>query len=232
MNQTKISRSITLKHLVQLGKSDSYLNQAINSIKFYYEIVLNIPNRFYSIDRPRKQEKLPEILAKETVLKMIDIAANLKHKCILSLLYSAGLRRSELINLKITDIDSTRMLIRVAQGKGKKDRFTLLSKNVLVDLRSYYKIYRPKTYLFEGADGGKYSGSSVLKIVKRAAKKAGIYKKVTPHMLRHSFATHLLEDGVDLRYIQTLLGDNSTRTTEIYTHVAVTNFKNIKSPLD
>ena len=163
---------------------------------------------------------------------MIKCTYNIKHRCILCLLYSAGLRRGELLNLKVTDIDSKRMLIRVDGGKGRKDRFTLLGETMLQDLRRYFVKYRPNEYLFEGAMGGKYSAKSVATIVKRAAEYAGIRKRVTPHILRHSFATHLLEQGTDLRYIQSLLGHNSSRTTEIHTHVAVNNFKNIKNPLD
>lgn len=134
--------------------------------------------------------------------------------------------------MKPMDIDSKRMVIKIAQGKGKKDRFTLLGDRMLVELRAYYRQYRPTTYLFEGLGRQQYSGSSLMKIIKRAAYWAKVQKRVTPHMLRHSFATHLLEDGTDLRYIQALLGHNSSRTTEIYTHVAVNRFKNIKNPLD
>lgn len=221
-----------LSGLVKQGLSDSYINQAINSIKFYYEVVMGMPNRFYSVERPMKKERLPEVLSKEKVLLMINKTYNLKHKCILKLLYSSGLRRAELQNLKPEDIDSDRMLIKVKQGKGKKDRYTLLSKNLLSDLREYYKKTRPKEYLFESPYGGQYSGTSIRNIVIRAATKARIKRRVTPHMLRHSFATHLLEEGVDLRYIQTLLGHSSSRTTEIYTHVAVNSIKNIKNLLD
>lgn len=221
-----------LQSLVLQGKSESYIHQSINAIKFYYEVVKEMPNRFYAIERPPKRESLPKVINKESVLQMINQCSNLKHRCILSLLYSAGLRRSELIHLKINDIDSQRMLIRVEQAKGQKDRYTLLSINLLKDLRTYYQVYKPANYLFEGPTGGTYSGSSVGKIVKYAAKKAGIRKHVTPHMLRHSFATHLLESGVDLRYIQTLLGHSSTRTTEVYTHIALNGIRTIQNPLD
>lgn len=223
---------IYLQHLVQQQKSDSYLNQAVNAIKFYYEVVMGMPNRFYSIERPRKKERLPEVLSKEEVLAIIRHTNNIKHQCIVSLLYSAGLRRGELLNLKLTDVDSERMLIRVENGKGGKDRYTLLSKTLLQDLRQYYRVWKPKEYLFEGQSGGKYSGRSVGQLLAQAAQRAGIRKRVTPHMLRHSFATHLLENGTDLRYIQSLLGHSSSKTTEIYTHVAVNSFKSIKNPLD
>ena len=191
-----------------------------------------MPNRFYSIERPRKKQKLPKVLSKEEVKTLIHSTNNIKHRCIVSLLYSAGLRRSELINLKLEDIDSKRMLIHIRDAKRGKDRYTLLSKNTLHDLRQYYKAWKPKSYLFEGPKCKPYTGSSVEKIVKRAALKASILKKVTPHMLRHSFATHLLESGTDLRHIQTLLGHDSSKTTEIYTHVAVSSFNSIKNPLD
>ncbi len=221
-----------LQQLIQQKKSHSYINQAINSIKFYYETVMGMPNRFYSIERPRKQQKLPNVLAKEDILKMIDTTKNIKHKCIISLLYSSGLRRSELLELKITDIDSSSMLIKVRQAKGNKDRYTILNQTVLDNLRAYYKLYKPKLYLFESIKSEKkYSASSVLKIVNQAAKKAKINQSVHPHMLRHSFATHLLEEGIDLRYIQVLLGHSSSKTTEIYTHVAIKKFKNIKDLL-
>ena len=221
-----------LKHLISQGKSDSYVHQSVNSIKFYYEVVLQMPNRFYEIERPQKKEQLPKVISKENVLKMIDSINNLKHKCIVSLIYSAGLRRSELLNLKIQDIDSDRMTIRILNTKGGKDRMTTLSKYLLQMLREYFKEYRPKEYLFEGQKGGKYSAGSVLSIVKSAAKKANISQHVTPHTLRHSFATHLLEDGTDLRKIQSLLGHNSLKTTEIYTHVAINYEETVKNPLD
>lgn len=221
-----------LKQLVGLGKSDAYINQSINSIKFYYEVVHGMPNRFYSIERPLKTQSLPTVLSKCEISKILNVTVNIKHQCILDLLYSAGLRRAELLALTISDIDSKRMLIKVVNGKGRKDRLTLLGEHTLINLRKYYKAYKPNKYLFEGKVGERYSATSVGKIVSRAAKKAGIIKKVTPHTLRHSFATHLLEDGVNLRNIQVLLGHGSTKTTEIYTHVANNTFSSIKSPVD
>ena len=221
-----------LQKLIQDGKSNSYVNQAVNSIKFYYEIVKEMPNRFYSIERPRSDHNLPKVISKEEVFSIIKHTNNIKHKCIVSLLYSAGLRRSELLNLKITDIDSKRMLIRVTASKGNKDRMTLLSKTVLEDLRIYFKEYKPKKWLFEGVSSKQYAPTSVVKIIKSSCYKAKILRNVTPHTLRHSFATHLLEAGTDLRYIQTLLGHGSSKTTEIYTHVAINSFDMIKNPLD
>lgn len=221
-----------LQKLIQRNVSNSYLNQMINAIKFYYEVVMGMPNRFYEIERPRKEFKLPQVISKEDILAIIANTNNIKHKCIVELLYGSGLRRNELLNLKITDVDSKRMLIRVEGGKGNKDRYTLLSQTALYDLRIYYKQWKPATYLFEGQSSEKYSGQSVLKIVKMAANKSGIRRAITPHTLRHSFATHLLESGADLRQIQVLLGHSSSKTTEIYTHVATNTFKTIKNPLD
>ena len=221
-----------MQQLVHQEKSHSYINQMINSIKFYYEVVLQMPNRFYSIERPRKRESLPKVISLEEVRSIIENTNNIKHRCIVSLLYSAGLRRSELLNLKPEDIDSKRMVITVKNGKGNKDRQTILSQSVLKDLRQYYLEWKPKTYLFEGKSGEQYTGSSISKIIYNASNKAKIRKRVTPHMLRHSFATHLLENGTDLRYIQVLLGHSSTRTTEIYTQVAINNIKTIKSPIE
>jgi site-specific recombinase XerD len=220
-----------LQKLIQEGKSNSYINLAVNSIKFFYEIVHGMPNRFYSIERPRKEKQLPRVLSKEEVLRIIDCTNNIKHKCIVGLLYSSGLRRSELLNLTLTDIDSKRMVVNIRNAKGNKDRSTVLSPSLLKDLQTYYKEHKPVKFLFESPKGLQYSASSVLNIISAAAIKAGIPKKVTPHMLRHSFATHLLENGTDIRHIQLLLGHSSTKTTEIYTHVANRSFMNIKDLL-
>lgn len=216
-----------LLHLSRSKRSTSYINQAVNSIKFYYEVVLGMPNRFYSIERPRKRKKLPEILSVADIQSLFAQVGNLKHRCIVGLLYSSGLRRAELLALKPTDLDFNRMMVRIRQGKGNKDRYSILSKTLIPELTEYLDRYNPDKYLFEGPNGGSYSASSILKIVCRAAQKAGIRKRVTPHMLRHSFATHLLDKGVDLRRIQVLLGHNSSKTTEIYTHVAENSFNGI-----
>jgi site-specific recombinase XerD len=212
--------------------SYSALSQYINAIKFYYEKVLGKPKTVYKLPRPKKPNILPKVLSKEEVKMIINATNNIKHRCILSLLYSAGLRRGELLNLKIEDIDSKRMTLRINGAKGKKDRISIFSKHLLEELRDYYKQYRPKHYLFEGVKGGMYSSASIVKILKKAAQKAGINKNVTPHMLRHSFATHLLEQGTDLRYIQELLGHSSSKTTEIYTHVSKKAIDQISNPLD
>lgn len=221
-----------LQKMVRAGRSDSHVNLALNAIKFHYEVVLGMPNRFYSIERPRKRKPLPQVLSKEEIKRMLDATTNLKHHCIIALLYSAGLRRAELLNLKVEDIVSDRMLILIRGGKGNKDRYSILSSSILKKLRSYYREYRPKSFLFEGPHNGKYAASSVLQVVKQAAARARIGKRVTPHMLRHSFATRLLEQGTDLRRVQILLGHGSTKTTERYTHVAQSTYEGTESPLD
>lgn len=231
LNTEEINKYIL--SLIQVKNiSISQQNQRINAIKFFYEKVLGKNKQYYELHRPNREHKLPKVMSKNEVKKILNSCGNIKHQCILMLIYSAGLRRSELIDLKVSDIDSERIVINIIGAKGKKDRVSLLSENILHLLRKYYKAYKPQKYLFEGAKGGKYSLTSVAKILKNAAQKAGIRKNVTPHMLRHSFATHLLEQGTDLRYIQELLGHNSSKTTEIYTHITKSAFNKIKSPID
>ncbi len=212
--------------------STSYQNQAINAIKFYYEKVLKGPRRVYYIERPRKERTLPVVLSEEEVKTLISSFTNLKHKCMIMLAYSAGLRVGEVVNLKVKDIDSKRMLINIKGGKGKKDRITLLSNKLLPLLREYYTIYKPKEYLFEGQMGGQYSVRSVQETLKYHANKCGFRKHITVHTLRHSFATHLLENGTDQRYIQSLLGHESPKTTNIYTHITTKGFDQLRNPMD
>jgi len=221
-----------LKLIRTKGISSSQQNQRINAIKFYFEQVLGRKKAYYQLDRPKKDKRLPKILTVEEVELILKHCENLKHKCILMTLYSGGLRRSELINLKITDIDSQRMLIRITNSKGNKDRNTLLSEKLLKLLRDYYRYHKPKIWLFEGQGGGQYSATSIANIFRKAIRKAQITKHATPHTLRHSFATHLLEQGINLRYIQELLGHSSIKTTEIYTHVSSKQLSKIKNPLD
>lgn len=222
-----------LRHLVFDRKvSISTQNQAINAVKFYYERVLGGLRKVYLIDRPRKESTLPVVLNEKEIRDIINATTNIKHKAILMTIYSAGLRIGEALALKMKDIDSDRMQIRVEQAKGKKDRYTVLSPKTLEILRLYFKEYKPKKWLFESPDGNQYSRRSVQVILAMAVQKANITKKVIVHTLRHSFATHLLENGTDLRYIQTLLGHSSSKTTEIYTHVTTKAFGQIKSPLD
>lgn len=212
--------------------SASQQNQRINAIKFFYEKVLGRNKEIYSINRPRKERKLPDVLGKDEIAAMIKATDNKKHKCLIAVIYSCGLRRSEAINLKIEDIDSKRMQVKIRGAKGKKDRYVPLAVITLQIIRDYYRQYRPEVYLFEGGKGEKFSASSIYNVIKNTAEKAGIRKRVYPHILRHSFATHNLEQGMDLRFIQELLGHESSKTTEIYTHVSQKDFHKFKNPID
>ena len=212
--------------------SRSYQNQSINAIKFYAEKVLGQDRQYIHLDRPKKNLVLPVVLSEQEVASIIHATNNLKHMAMLSTLYSAGLRVGELLSLELQDVDSDHMRIWVREGKGCKDRLTVLSPHLLSLLREYYTHYRPKHYLFEGPDGAPYSASSVRRILKRACAKAKVNKKVRLHTLRHSFATHLLDQGTNLRFIQMLLGHTSAQTTQIYTHVSGKKLDEIKSPLD
>lgn len=222
-----------LRYLVIDRKvSSSYQNQAINAVKFYYERVLGGQRKIYLVDRPREEKTLPTVLNEKEISELLNCTENIKHKAILMLCYSAGMRLNELTNVKIKDIDSGRMQIRIEQAKGRKDRYSILSHTLLDALRKYFTAYKPKIWLFEGVEGGQYSKRTIQLIMQASVKKAGIIKKVSVHSLRHSFATHLLEGGTDLRYIQSLLGHGSSKTTEIYTHITTKGFDQIKSPLD
>lgn len=222
-----------LRYLVIERKvSTSYQNQVINAIKFYYEKVLGGQRKFYFIDRPKKERALPTVLNDQEVISLFKHVENIKHKCILMLAYSAGLRLGEIVRLKLVDFDRERMQIRVVQSKGKKDRYAKLSTRFLAVLDAYTAKYRPKEYVFEGAKGEDYSPSSIQNIIKAVSQKAGIQKRTTMHTLRHTFATHSLENGVDLRYIQSMMGHENSKTTEIYTHITTKGFDQIKSPLD
>lgn len=222
-----------MRYLVEeRGISSSYQNQAINAIKFYYEKVLGGPRSVYYIERPRTEKALPVVLSSAEVERILAATLNLKHRCMLMTAYSGGLRLSELLNLRPGDIDSDRMLINIRGGKGRKDRVTLLSLKLLEELRKYFRQYRPRSYLFEGQMGGRYAARSIQNVLHRSCQKAGLSKRVSMHTLRHSFATHLLEAGVNLRYIQSLLGHASPKTTEIYTHVTTKGMGVLRSPLD
>ncbi|MBL6868976.1 MAG: tyrosine-type recombinase/integrase [Flavobacteriales bacterium] len=221
-----------LFHLIKNNYSKSTQNQHINAIKFYFEKCLGKKREYYLIDRPRKEKKLPNVLSKNEIQLLFNSTYNLKHLTILAVIYSCGLRVSELINIKINDIDNNRMVIHIRKAKGNKDRQVQLTNQLLELLRKYYKKYLPLNYLIVGQNGGKYSTTSIQKIIKNSSLKAGIYKKVTPHTLRHSFATHLLENGTDIRYIQTILGHSDIKTTQIYTHVSNAHLKNIQNPSD
>ncbi len=222
-----------LLYLVNEKKySTSAQNQAINSIKFYYEKVLGKPVEKYYVPRPRKEKKLPEVLSEEEVTKILKQIKNLKHKCIIYLIYSAGLRLTEVVHLKISDIQSDRKQIFIRSAKGNKDRYVILSETILKMLRPYYQQYKPSDWLFESRPGMQFSKRAIQKIFKKAVIKSGIIKTATIHTLRHSFATHLLEHGTDIRYVQHLLGHKNLKTTERYTHVSKKAINRIKSPLD
>lgn len=212
--------------------SDSTQNSIINSIKFYYEHVLGKPREYYDIQRPKMAKTLPNVLSMSEVFDLINAPTNIKHKAILYAIYSGGLRVSELLNLRINDIRSDDNYIFIKGAKGKRDRQTLLSDNLLIILRQYYKEYKPSYWLFEGQGGGKYSSTSIQKIFRAAQQKSGVNPWSTPHTLRHSFATHLLENGENLRNIQALLGHSSSKTTEVYTHLVNLSKKKIQNPLD
>lgn len=212
--------------------SESRQNGAINAIKFYYEQVLGMPREYYDIQRPKRSKELPNVLGLEETFKLLNAPDNIKHKAILHTIYSAGLRMSELLDLRIKDIHSKEGYIFIKGAKGKKDRHTVLANYLLPILREYYIKHKPSYWLFEGQTGGKYSAKSVQKIFRNAQQKSGATPWSTPHTLRHSFATHLLEFGENLRNIQVLMGHSSSKTTEIYTHVVGMNNKKIINPLD
>ena len=213
--------------------SVSQQNMRINAIKFYYEQVKGGQRQYYGgITRAKEYKSLPEVLSRNEVARILACLSNRKHRCMISLIYSAGLRRSELLNLTPKDIISERMLVRI-MGKGRKCRYSLLSEKLLKELREYFKEYRPQKWLFEGeTPGEQYSASALVKILKEAASRAGIKHRVHVHLARHSFATHLLEQGTDLRTIQELLGHNDIKTTSIYLHVTSAHKSSIPNPLD
>lgn len=220
-------------YVLKNNLSSSYQNQIVNAIKLYFKTIRNIQLDIDKIHRPKREKNLPNVLSKEEVKTILEAHTNIKHKAMLSMIYSCGLRRSELLHLKIHDIDSKRNVVIIKQSKGKKDRIAPLSPKILALLREYYLIYKPSHYLFEGqTKNTEYSEQSLQSVLKQALQKAKIKKPVTLHWLRHSYATHLLESGTDLRFIQELLGHNSSKTTEIYTHVSIKSLEQIKSPFD
>jgi len=221
------------EHIIKHGLSATYQNQVINAVKLFYKRMRDHEMKVEEIDRPMRSKRLPKVIAKQDVQKMLTRIPNLKHKTALSLIYACGLRRSEIINLKLVHLDSKRMTLTVIDGKGRKDRILPLSEKLLNLIIRYYKVYHPIEYLIEGQKAGtRYSETSLEKIFH---KYYGLIQKnhnFTLHCLRHSFATHLLEAGTDLRYIQELLGHKSSKTTEIYTWVSMKNLRNIKNPTD
>lgn len=221
------------EYIIKNKLSESYQNQIVNAIKLYFKIIRDTKIDIEKIHRPKRAKTLPNVLSKEEVKAILEAPTNLKHKMMLSLIYSCGLRSGELLALEPKHIDSKRNIVLLKNSKGKKDRIAPLSPKILELLRSYYLMYKPIKYLFEGNIVGEpYSEKSLQQVMKQSIQKANIFKPVTLHWLRHSFATHLLESGTDLRYIQELLGHSSSKTTEIYTHVSTKNIQQIRSPFD
>lgn len=212
--------------------SYSSIKQSLGAVRFLYLNVLKKEIDFDFFIKIKKPNKLPNVLSINDVKKIINSQTNLKHKALISIIYSCGLRISEAINLKINDIDSTAMTIKVVNSKGKSDRYVMLSENLLKILREYFLVYKPNKYLFNGQTGDKYSARSIQEVFQKSVKAAGINKKVTVHSLRHSFATHLLDNGTDIRFIQELLGHSQLSTTQIYTHISPFSIKKVKSPFD
>lgn len=214
------------------GYSETAVHSIVNAIKFYYEQVLGQSREFYQIQRPKKPIKNPTVFSENEVKKIFNAFTNKKHQLILMIGYAAGLRVSEIVNLKIEDIDSERMVIHIRCAKGKKDRQVMLSSKLLELLRQYYLAFKPKKYLFEGQTGNQYSSRSIQKLLSVAKAKAGVKKMGSVHALRHSFATHLLEGGTSLNIIQQLLGHNDIKTTLKYIHVSKIFLGKVESPFD
>lgn len=222
-----------LEHKV-IDKNISFSAQKgiVGAIKLFYKYLYSKNIKIDYLYPDRYEQKLPKVLSKEDVKDILNNIKNIKHKTIISTIYSCGLRISEAINLKISDIDSKRMMVRIENSKGNRDREVMLSENLIILLREYYKVYKPKKYIFEGRNGGKYTARSAEQIFKKALKKAKINKPASLHTLRHSYATHLIEQGTDIRIVQELLGHKNIKTTQIYTHITDIRKLKIKNPLD
>lgn len=220
------------ERMIKRKTSHSYQNQFITSLKLFLNVVTQTKIDIHEIERAKGSRRLPHVFSKKEIEQIISSTQNLKHKTMLLLTYGCGLRRSEIGNLLIPDINSDRKLMLIRNAKGKKDRFVPISNKLIESIRVYYKMYKPQKYLFETKPGVPYPSETAYKVFKNALEKSGIKKKVGIHTLRHSYATHLLENGTDLRYIQEILGHKSSKTTEIYTHVSNQNLSNINSPAD
>jgi integrase/recombinase XerD len=218
--------------IIRLGYSATYQNQMVSAIKIYYTIAGKGKVDPDFLERPRRRRSLPKVFSKEEVSSILNSSGNLKHKLLLWIIYSCGLRRSEVTNIRLTDLDRERNILHIREGKGMVDRIVPVPDKVWVKADEYMRAYKPREYLFEGQTGGRYSSESVYRVFKEALLKAGIKKDVGVHSLRHSYATHLHENGLDIRYIQELLGHKSSRTTEIYTHVSRRNLIAVKSPIE
>jgi integrase/recombinase XerD len=223
----------TNEYILPKQLSFSYQNQLVNAVKLFYREIIRQKLNIEQVRRPRPIHTLPNVLSKQEVKKILMVLKNIKHRVMLSTIYSCGLRRGELLKLKPADIDSNRGLLIIRQAKGNRDRVVPIPAKIIEMLREYYIQYHPARWLFEGAvPGTQYDERSLQQVLKKAILLAGIKKPVTLHWLRHSYATHLHESGVDIRYIQELLGHKSTKTTEIYTHVSNRSIQLIRSPFD
>lgn len=231
ISQEEVSRFI-YDFIIRLGYSASYQNQVVSAIKTYYTISGRGRINPLIFERPRRSKTLPKVFSKEEVTAILTSARNQKHRLLLWTIYSCGLRRSEVTNIRLTDLDRERGVIHIREGKGRVDRIVPLASMVWQKVDEYLRSYKPHVYLFEGQKGGRYSSESVYNVFKQALGRAGIRKDVGVHCLRHSYATHLHEKGLDIRYIQELLGHKSSRTTEIYTHVSRRNLVQVRSPIE
>jgi len=223
----------TTEYILPRKLSFSYQNQFINAFKLFYKEIIKQPVEVENVKRPRREYKLPNVLSKDEIKRLLKVTRNLKHRAMLSLIYACGLRRGEFLNLKPGDIASDRGLLIIRNAKGRKDRVVPISAKTIEFMREYYHQFHPRTYLFEDRfAGNRYGERSLENVLKKSTSMAGIKKPVTLHWLRHSYATHLHESGVDIRFIQVLLGHKSSRTTEIYTHVSQKSLLHIRSPFD
>lgn len=218
--------------MVRKNRSHNAQNQFLSALRLFLRTIAHSSIDFDEVERAKKSRKLPEVFSKKEVEKIIQSTSNQKHRTMLLLVYGCGLRRNEISGLRLTDVDSERKILHIRKGKGAKHRIIPLSDKLIETLRSYYKTHKPKRYLFETGEGKPYPGETAYKVFKRALEKSGVNKKVGIHTLRHSYATHLLENGTDLRYIQELLGHKNSKTTEIYTHVSTQDISNIGNPSD
>lgn len=219
-------------YMIRKGRSGSFQNIFISALRLFLEVSNNTQIDFSLVERPKKKRTLPDILSKTEVEKIIKATPNMKHRTLLLFIYGCGLRKNEISKIRLVDVNSERKILMIRNAKGAKDRMVPVSNQIIEHLRQYYKNYKPKRYLFETREGVAYPGETAYKVFKRSMNKAGIDKKAGIHILRHSYATHLLEAGTDLRYIQVILGHKSSKTTEIYTHVSNHNIANIASPAD
>lgn len=228
---SEISAKQIRDYLLKISNSASH-RAALCAIKYFYKEVGNQPRKLDHVEYPQKQQHLPIVYSQQEIQKLFDVCQNTKHKVILSLLYSTGLRISELINLKWSDIDRSRMIINVIQGKGAKDRQVMLAPNLLPLLEKYYKEYKPKIYVLNGQFDIQYSKTSISNILKGLAEKAGIKKRIYPHLMRHCSFTHMVENGTDINLIQRIAGHKSVKTTAIYTHISHNVISKINSPFN